>query len=322
MDRHVGRAMGALLLCILLAASLAGAVSAARRPSAYVLPGDAVFPEGVVASQSSGRFFVSSTTDGTIFRGHASVPTADAWLPGGQDGRTTAIGVELDRGGRLIIAGGGTGKLWAYDTRDSSLVGIFDTIPGGSSFINDAAATRTGDVFATDSLRPVISRIPTSALRSGDGDTVAADPWLDLTGTPIVYTSGFNLNGIAATEDGKYLVVVQSNTGRLFRITIATREVREIALGGATVPAGDGIVLRGRTLWVVQNSLGRITEIRLDGKLTRGSVVGTTTDPSFEFPTTADILRGRMLVVNSQFDKRAPGATPSLPFTVSSVRVP
>jgi len=26
--------------------------------------------------------------------------------------------------------------------------------------------------------------------------------------------------------------------------------------------------------------------------------------------------------VNSQFDKRAPGATPSLPFTVSSVPVP
>jgi Cu-Zn family superoxide dismutase len=314
--------MRAAFFSLVLVSALASAVAAAPRPSAYVLPGNAVFPEGVVANQASGLFYVSSTTDGTIFRGHVSDAEARPWLAGGQDGRTTAIGVELDRSEHLVIAGGATGKLWAYDAGDRSLVGVFDTLPAGPSFINDVVATRRGDVFATDSLQPVISRIPAAALRTGTGDTVAADRWLDLTGTPIVYTSGFNLNGIAATEDGTYLVVVQSNTGRLFRITIATREVSEIDVGGATVPAGDGLVLRGRTLWVVQNALGRITEIRLDGKLTRGSVVGTTSDPSFAFPTTADIVRGRMLVVNSQFDKRAPGATPSLPFTVSSIHVP
>lgn len=36
----------------------------------FVLPGDAVFPEGVAYQPSTGDFFVSSTSDGTIFRGN------------------------------------------------------------------------------------------------------------------------------------------------------------------------------------------------------------------------------------------------------------
>jgi Cu-Zn family superoxide dismutase len=73
---------------------------------------------------------------------------------------------------------------------------------------------------------------------------------------------------------------------------------------------------------VVQNALAQITEIRLAGDLASGSVVGVTTDDSFAFPTTADIAHGSLLVVNSQFDKRGPGLTPELPFTVSRVPVP
>jgi Cu-Zn family superoxide dismutase len=48
--------------------------------------------------------------------------------------------------------------------------------------------------------------------------------------------------------------------------------------------------------------------------------VSSTNDPSFIYPTTAVIARGRLLVVNSQFNNR--GGTPVLPFTVSSIRVP
>jgi Cu-Zn family superoxide dismutase len=48
--------------------------------------------------------------------------------------------------------------------------------------------------------------------------------------------------------------------------------------------------------------------------------VSETADPSFGFPTTAEVLRGRLLVVNSQFDRR--GGSLDLPFTVSSVKLP
>jgi len=41
---------------------------------------------------------------------------------------------------------------------------------------------------------------------------------------------------------------------------------------------------------------------------------------SFRLPTTVQIAGERLLVVNSQFDKRS--TTPDLPFTVSAVRRP
>jgi hypothetical protein len=46
------------------------------------------------------------------------------------------------------------------------------------------------------------------------------------------------------------------------------------------------------------------------------------TDASLRFPTTIALNGGRLLVVNSQFDKQGPGLTPELPFTVSSVVIP
>ena len=44
--------------------------------------------------------------------------------------------------------------------------------------------------------------------------------------------------------------------------------------------------------------------IRLSGDLGSGTVLGRTTDPTFDDPTTAAIARGRLLVVNSQFGER------------------
>ena len=56
------------------------------------------------------------------------------------------------------------------------------------------------------------------------------EAWLALSGTPLEYEEGFNLNGIASSPDGAYLIVVQSNTGELFRITTETKEVTQIDL--------------------------------------------------------------------------------------------
>jgi sugar lactone lactonase YvrE len=49
---------------------------------------------------------------------------------------------------------------------------------------------------------------------------------------PIEYGEGFNLNGIAASGDGRYLVAVQSNSGNLYRADTESREVTQIDLGG------------------------------------------------------------------------------------------
>jgi sugar lactone lactonase YvrE len=301
-----------------LAAPNAAAAAAGRDalPTRYVLPGSSVFPEGIAYDERTGLVFVSSATDGTIFRGRVSDESLTPFLAPGADGRTMAVGLEVDNDGHLFVAGGATGFILIYDELTGALVA---RVSGGSSptFINDITVDRDGVAYATDSQSPVIYRVSPN----GSGG-YTLDRWLELAGTPIVYGPGFNLNGIVVAPGDRYLFTVQSNTGKIYRVDIATREIVQVDVGGATFVNGDGLWIRGNTLYVLQNQQEIISEIRLQPQRARGTLVGQTTDASFMFPTSLVGARGRLLVVNSQFDKRAPGATPVLPFTVSIVRIP
>jgi sugar lactone lactonase YvrE len=283
----------------------------------YVLPGEQVFPEGVAYRSDTGDFYVGSTTDGTVFRGNVEGGSkeAEVFLEPESDGRTTAIGMEVDEEGRLYIAGGDTGRIFVYDTESADQIRRLDTPDAEATFLNDVAVTPDGDAYFTDSMRPVLFRVTSTG--DGVGD---AEPWLNFEGTPAEYEEGFNFNGIDATEDGRYLVAVQSNTGELFRIDIESKQVVEINLGGETLTNGDGLLLDGRTVYVVRNEQALIVAVKLSGEYIRGKVGEPFTDPSFAFPTTIAKTDGRLLVVNSQFDKQEGEA--ELPFTVSSVEVP
>ena len=88
-----------------------------------------------------------------------------------------------------------------------------------------------------------------------------------------------------------------------------------------TLPNADGLALSGHTLYVAQNALSTIVRVDLKALYGSGTVVSTTTDPTFAYTTAVALLPGRLLVVNSQFNNRASG-TPTLPFTVSNVARP
>jgi len=285
-------------------------------PTRYVLPGSSVFPEGIAYDERTRFVFVSSTTDGTIYRGDVSDETLQPWLPGGSDGRTTATGLEVDKDGHLFVAGGGTGSVWIYDEVTGALIA---KLSGGSSptFINDIAVDRNGVAYITDSMSPVIYRI----VPNGSGG-YTIERWLELAGTPIVYGPGFNLNGIVVSENDKYLYTVQTNTGKIFRIEIATRTIVQVDVGGTTFPNADGLWLRGTTLYVLQNQQAIISEVRVQPNDASGTLVSRTTDPSFMVPTSLVGARGKFLVVNSQFNRRGPGLSPVLPFTVSVIPIP
>jgi Cu-Zn family superoxide dismutase len=285
-------------------------------PTRYVLPGSTVFPEGIAFDERTQLVFVSSTTNGAVFRGASSDESLAPFLAPGADGRTTSIGLEVDGNGHLFVAGGGTGFVFVYDANTGALI---SKLSGGSSptFINDIALDKDGVAYATDSQSPVIYRITPNG---AGGYTL--ERWFVLTGTPIVYVAGFNLNGMVVSSNDRYLYTVQSNTGKIFRIESATKEIVQVDVGGALFPAGDGLWIRGNSLYVLQNQQETINEVRVNPSDATGTLVSQTTDPSFMFPTSLVGARGRMLVVNSQFDKRAPGTTPVLPFTVSIVPVP
>jgi sugar lactone lactonase YvrE len=128
---------------------------------------------------------------------------------------------------------------------------------------------------------------------------------------------GANLNGIVAAKDGKVLLAVQSNTGKLFRINPRTGVTREVDLGvAAPLVNGDGMLLAGRVLFVVQNRLNQIAVVKLSRSLDRGRVVTTITDPDFDVPTTIAFQAGRLWAVNARF-----GTTDPQPARYDIVRV-
>jgi Cu-Zn family superoxide dismutase len=282
-----------------------------KQGSVYTIPGAAVFPEGI--AKSGKTFFVSSAADGTIFKGTIGDKALVPFAPAGADGRTAATGMTISRG-RLIVSGAATGKAFVLDTRDGHTLKVLDTKPGTTpAFMNDVTIA-DGFAYFTDSNRPIIFRASVS------GDTVGdIEPWLDLTGTPFVYQTGFNANGIVSYEDGKLLVVVQSNTGKLFRISTKNKSVAEIDLHGDTVTQGDGLVAHGSHLLVVRNT-GEVVEVKLRHGHRDGRLGKSVKSDLFAFPTTAVRDGSRLLVVNAQFDKQ--GGTPVLPFTVAQVRKP
>jgi Cu-Zn family superoxide dismutase len=312
-----------VMLAAMAIVSQAAAEGQGQRSSTvrYTFPAnDVVYPEGIAYHAGNGDFFVGSSANGAVYRGNVrrGNRSLQVFLPAGSDGRTAALGMKVDPKGRLWIAGGGTGTIWMYDAVTGRLLSAFKNGVGGG-FVNDVAFGPDGAAYFTDSLVPLMYRIAPDAQ-----GIFRFEYWLDLRGTPIEYTQGFNLNGIAATPDGKYLVVIQTNTGKLFRITIATKEIKEISLaGGDRMMTGDGILLDGNTLHVMRNSLNLIVQIKLAPDFASGQQVGSFTDSSFDFTTAAAKVGDRLLVVNSEFNRRNnPNQPPILPFTISSVRLP
>ncbi len=115
-----------------------------------------------------------------------------------------------------------------------------------------------------------------------------------------------NLNGIDVTPDGKTLIAVRSDTGELFRIDPETGDANEIDLGTESVPNGDGILLSGKILYVVQNRHNEVAVIDLATDLSSGEVVTRLTDPDFDVPTTIDELGSRLYAVNAGSAWRTP----------------
>src|SRR5262245_43105340 len=223
-------------------------------------------PEGIAIGPND-TFYVGSIPTGAVVRGDLRTGAVSTLVPA-QSGRA-AVGVAVDNRDRLFVAGGPTGRGFVYDARTGGNIADFTFTPPGATFVNDVVVTRTAAWF-TDSVNPVLYKVPIA----GDG-TLGAAITVPFSGD-IMYQPGFNVNGIEATPNGRTLVIVQSNTGKLFTVDQdgVTDEIE-----GATV-GGDGLLLDGRTLYAVTRApVDQIVVIRLAPDLSSGQVVGNITSP-------------------------------------------
>jgi sugar lactone lactonase YvrE len=267
-------------------------------------------PEGIVFDKRLRRFLVSDTGDGKIYSGTLGSNTMTPFIPAAG---AAAVGLEVRRN-RLYVAGGPSGEIRVYNLRTKEQVAKFDTGSGG--FLNDVAVTSSGDVFVTDSFRPTLWHVTPAQVRAGGGTPQAFDVSRDI---PFDTTTGvFNLNGIVA-RSGHSLVVVDTNTGRLFRIDLNQRRnaIRRIdRIRGARVPTGDGMILDRGRLVVVQggnaakNVPTQISFVKLRRGARRAQVQGTQRSRRLVGPSTIARARNLYLVVNANFS--APTVTPNV----------
>lgn len=191
--------------------------------------------------------------------------------------------------------------------------------------MNDVVVTRDAAYFS-DSFRPVFYRVPLDA----NGVPGDASQEIALTGD-FVQVPGpfvFNSNGIDATPDGSSLILANSAREELYLVDPGTGYATVIDLGGDSVPAGDGILLDGKTLYAVQNTLNQIAVVELDPGFTSGKVVGFLSSAFFRVPTTVAELGNRLYAVNARFDVAPPPfpgvgeIQPSLEFEVVRIFEP
>jgi sugar lactone lactonase YvrE len=276
-------------------------------PSTITLP-DGFQPEGIAIGIGPFAYF-GSLADGTIYRANLITGAGRAISDGPG---TPSVGLALDHRGRLFIAGGPAGDARVVSAATGKVLASYQ-LATAPTFINDVIVTRDAAWF-TDSLNPVLYRLPLG--RGGalpDPEQVVAVP---LSGD-FQQQNGFNANGIERTPDGAGLLLVQSNTGLLFRVDPATGATTQLDLGGETLPAGDGILRHGRTLYVVQNQLNQVAVLRLDPAGTSGTVAGRLTDPGFDVPTTVARFGNRLYLPNARFGTPP---TPTTPYDAVSIR--
>jgi hypothetical protein len=284
-----------LILLTALTASLttsAGTAQTSVFPDLIPLP--AGFGSEGIAVGTGSTFYVGSFTPpnlGQILVGNLRTGVLSELVP--PNGRP-AVGMKVDaRTNFLFVAGGASGGGAVYDANSGAEVGFYPFLPAGTHIVNDVVVTHRAAYF-TVSTGPLLGRValepngqPTTA------DTIPLPPNFGVRGSCTVGPSPRS-NGIAATADGKQLIVMHTSEGQLYRLDTATLEPMPIDVvggdyaGGNPLCGGDGLLLDGTTLYVAQfGPLNRVAVVELSPDLQSGAVVRYITEPFASNPAIA-----------------------------------
>ncbi len=271
-------------------------------PDTIELP-DGFFPEGITIDAQRQVGYVGSLAGGAIqmidLKTGESTELAPAVGP-----TAVAVGMTVDSHDRLWVASGGPvfspATIPGFRVYDTNTGALLLDMPIAAGFVNDIIVTDDA-AWLTDSFTANLIRVPIARDGSiGSPETVALEgDW--------VQPAGFGANGIAATPNGKQLIVAQATgpeagSSALYLVpsdTVATSlDATRISLD-EPLQSGDGLILNGRTLWVVGGP--GVTKIDLNGQLTSGEIVDVLEVPGALTPTTGDAFGSKLYVVDAKF---------------------
>jgi sugar lactone lactonase YvrE len=302
--RQVGRALVATVGLSALAVTTVSTASATTRSTAtaatsttaseqfpvrFELPAG-FQPEGIAISGTTAYFGQRATGDIYAVDLRTGLGSVISQGPG-----TGTNGLKVDQRGRLFAAGAAGGDGRVIDTRTGDVLASYKFTTSTTTFVNDVILTKDAAYF-TDSRQPVLYKVPLG--RNGELPAEADFQTIPLTGDYVHNPTALNANGISLTPDGRGLIIVSA--GLLYRVDPATGVTIKVDLGDAVMTNGDGLLLSGKTLYVVQNRLNQLSVLDLNSSGTTGALVRTITSGDFDVPTTAAFFGNRIYLPNAR----------------------
>lgn len=313
--RHVSSSMLIAPVALVVSLTQAGGIAQTNAPVfPDLIPLSADFGSEGIAVGISATFYVGSTKPpnlGQILAGDLRTGTLWELVP--PTGRM-AVGMKVDeRTNFLFVAGGTSGGGTVYDASSGAEVAFYPFVPSdGQNVVNDVAVTRDAAYF-TISSGPFLGRVALDpGGQPGIADVIPLPANFGLRGNCTRGAPPPKANGIAATPDGKYLIIDHTTEGRLYLLDTATLTPIPIDVtggdfaGGNPLCGGDGLLLDGTTLYVVLAGplLNRVAVVELSpdhlsGVITRYITEPFASNPAVKVPTTIAEFGSSLYAVTS-----------------------
>lgn len=265
-------------------------------PDVITLP-SGFAPEGIAIGRGS-TFYVGSLSDGSLYRG--DLRTGAGSVISAPVGQFSTVGIEVDTRDRVWVAGGISGTGRVYDS-SGTLLASFTFTPAFDSFVNDVVVTPSGAWFTDSGTRqdpgspagePRLFFVPLGP--AGALPEQSAVRTVPVDAADLAFP---NLNGIESF--GGRLLVGHSTAETLYWVDPETGHATPIDIGMA-LPGNDGIIRRGATVYVVQNSEAQITGVTF-GAAGTARVTGTFPVSGADTPTTAGLFGNSLYAVDARF---------------------
>jgi sugar lactone lactonase YvrE len=263
-----------------------------------------LYPEGTAYSKKQNTFFVSSLHYGKIgkvdTKGNYTEFVNDDELISTigilADEKRNSLYVCISDPGVSVKTNAATqmklAKVAAYDLTTGKRKFIADLgalNKDGGNFANDVTVDHAGNLYVTNSASPIIYKIT----QAGKASVFAtSDMWKG---------EGFNLNGIVYTKDG-YLLTAQSNTGSIYKVSIANpKNITKIKTN--PIVGADGLILsKANELLVISNSSQKVFCFNTKDNWINANTTGEV--PTLNsFPTTGVIVKNTPYVLNAKLNE-------------------
>jgi sugar lactone lactonase YvrE len=285
------------LLALFLPSALPAAASESSDDDDVIVLQGAKSAEGIAAGEGT-TFYAGELSTGDIFRGDIREGKAKRLIDAPKD--RMAVGMKADVGNDLLfVAGGATGKAYVYNTETRKPVKEYDLAPG---FINDVTLTEDGAWF-TNSAAAELYFVPVG--QHGELGKAKDVETLEVSGKAAepLKEGEFGFNGIAVAEDGDTLIVAHTRDEALYAVDPETGKSDRIK--GRDLEFIDGILVKGHTLWAVQNMDNQISRVELSDDLSSFKVEDVIKSKDFDIPTTVAKFGDTLAAVNAKFGRQA-----------------